>query len=160
MDSLKGRSDFSELGGDKYDACHVCGPLSYRAVVHFDGALATPIVGETITGTSPAGTGKVESVTMTSATAGVMVLSSPTGYDDISLNIFVDNQALTGDSGGAGFVTANGQPSVQKSGRLYPDTMLIEYQGIKYCRDHFAFMFKQVWLDEQVMDTDEPERGK
>jgi hypothetical protein len=97
---------------------------------------------------------------MTASTSGVMVLTSPTGYDDISLYIFQDNEALTGSVSGPSFALADSQPSVNKSGRLYPDSNLIEYQGVKYCKEHFCFRFKSDWLDDQIISTNEPERGK
>jgi hypothetical protein len=160
MDRIKGRSDFSELRGDRYDTCYVCGPVVYRVVVHFDGSSATPTVGETITGVTTLDTGVVEGFTMTSATAGVMILTSPTGYDAESSVMFQDNEALTGTTSGASFALVDGGCGVNKSGRMQPDRNLIEYAGKKYCVEHFKFMFEKTWQDEAKIDTNEPLRGK
>ena len=160
MDRIKGRSDFTELSGDKYRHCHVCGPVTHRVVVHFDGSSATPTVGETITGVTTGDAGVVESVTMTGDTTGVMVLTSPTGYDSESSVMFQDNEALTGTTSGASFSLVNGGCGINISGRLHPDWNLIEYRGIYYCREHFTFMFKQEWIDDQRPSINENERGK
>jgi hypothetical protein len=160
MDRIKGRSEFSELQGDRYDTCYMCGPVVYRVVVHFDGSSATPTVGETITGVTTLDTGVVEGVTMTSATAGVMILTSPTGYDAESSVMFQDNEALTGGTSGASFSLVDGGCGVNKSGLMQPDSNLIEYQGLKYCSEHFAFRFKSEWLDDAKVNTSESLRGK
>ena len=157
---ILGRSDFTESQGDKYDFCYVCGPIKYRVVVHFDGSSATPTVGETITGVTTADTGVVERATMTTATAGVMILTSPTGYDNESSVIFQDNEYLTGTTSGASFAAVDGGCGINRSGRLHPDWNLIEYQGRKYCAEHFKFMFEKDWLDAIRPDLDENLRYK
>jgi len=157
---IKGRSEFSELSGDRYDTCFICGPVEYHVVVHFDGSSATPVVGEIITGVTTLDTGVVSSVTMTGATTGVMILSSPTGYDAESSVMFQDNEALTGTTSGASFSLVDGGCGVCKSGRMFPDKMLIEYQGRKYCSEHFVFRFQADWINEAKIDANENLRGK
>jgi zinc transporter ZupT len=137
----------------------MCGPVEYYVVVHFDGSSATPTVGETITGVTTLDTGKVSGVTM-GGTSGVMILNSPTGYDAESSVMFQDNEALTGSISGVGFAFVDGACGVSKSGRMFPDKMLIEYQGKKYCQEHFYFRFQADWVNDAKVDITENLRGK
>ena len=163
---ILGRSDFTELQGEKYDFCQVCGPQKYRAVVHFDSGSVAPIVGETITGATSTDTGVVEFVQLTEGTyaggdaVGVMVLTSPTGYDEYNLSIFADDENLNGSTAGNNFATVKGICGINKSGRLHPDSNLVEYRGTKYCKDHFRWRFQQQWSDEATLNISEKERGK
>jgi hypothetical protein len=163
---ILGRSEFTELQGDKYDTCHVCGPLKYRAVVHFDSGSVAPTVGETVTGATSADTGIVEFAQLTEGSyaggdaVGVMVLNTPTGYDQYNLSIFSDDENLNGSTAGDNFATVKGICGVSKSGRVHPDSNLVKYRGIKYCTEHFMFMFKKSWEDEATLNINEKERGK
>jgi hypothetical protein len=101
----------------------------------------------------------VERYTVTSGSfaagdaAGVIEATVPTGYDENNLEIFTDNENLTGASAGADFATVNGIGAVQISGRLIPDSEIVEYQGKNYCKAHFLFEFSQDWSDEAKIDT-------
>lgn len=180
MLELQKPNQFSENPGEKWDSCFMCGPLKLTAIVYFDSGAHEPTVpagivaGETLTGAGSVGppvvaasgdTGVVESVDLTSGSwtgadaSGVIVLTSPVGYDSESLNIFADNENLTG-AGGVTIAKVNGKPGVNSYGRMYPDGNLIEYHGRKYCREHFAFKFSHDWEDEVKVDTSsENERG-
>jgi hypothetical protein len=127
-------------------------------------------VGEKITGAGGADhdgiaiaasgdTAIVERYTVTSGSfaggnaAGVIEATVPTGYDDNNLEIFKDNENLNGASAGANFATVNGIGAVQISGRLIPDSDIVEYNGKNYCRNHFRFMFEHEWADDARIDT-------
>ena len=174
------RSDYSRNDGLKFDECVLCGARRYSALVHYDNSTNTPVIGETITGVTSGDTGVVEKVYNYAGTgnanyvygtgmygfsayagsnsSGILVLTSITGYDKISLDIFQDNEYITGSVSGASFATVNKTGSVQVSGRLVPDSELIEYQGKKYCRQHFRFKFGHTWVDEQKVDSGELDR--
>jgi hypothetical protein len=166
MDRIKGRSDFTELQGDRYRHCHVCGPVTYRAIIHFDSGSTAPTVGETVTGATSGHTGIIEFAQLTSGTyvggdaAGVLILTSPTGHNHDSLRIFSEDENLSGSSSGDNFCDVDGTPTVNINGRLHPDWNLIEYRGLYYCKEHFEFMFRKEWEDEEKISTDEPLRGK
>mgnify|MGYP003589432019 CR=1 FL=1 len=163
MISIKGRSDFAEGRGDKYSECIMCGPLKLRAVIHFDSGSVAPTVGETITGATSADTGVLEYVILTSGSyaggdaAGTMIVNTPTGYAE-NLSIFADDENLNGSTAGDNFATVNGICGINKSGRLHPDWNLIEYEGKKYCKDHFSFRFKAEWMDESRIDVNDNDR--
>ena len=164
--NILGRSGFTELSGDKYSECTICGTQTYRVVVHFDSGSVTPTVGETVTGATSADTGVIEFVQLTDGTyagsnaAGVIILTSPTGYDSDTSRIFSDNEHLNGSVSGADFADVTGSPGINRSGRLHPDWNLITYRGVKYCREHFRFRFVREWEDESKINISESERGK
>jgi len=166
MLNIKGRSEFTELQGDKYDYCHICGPVKLRAVVHFDSGSVAPTIGETVTGATSTDTGVIEFAQLTDGSyangdaVGVIILTSPTGYDEYNLSIFSDDEALNGSTAGNNFATAKGISGITKSGRLHPDWNLIEYRGVKYCKRHYAFIFSQEWKDEEKINLNENDRGK
>jgi len=165
MIELKDRSDFTEGRGDKYDACVICGPLKYRAVIHFDSGSKEPTVGETVTGATSTDTGVIEFAQLTEGSyangdaVGVIILTSPTGYTENGY-IFSDDENLNGTLAGDNFATVKGICGINKSGRLHPDGNLVEYQGKKYCHDHFAWRFRQAWRDEDSPNINENERYK
>ncbi len=163
---ILGREGFTEGQGDRYRHCHICGPVKYRAIIHFDSGSVEPTVGETVTGATSTNTGVIEYVQLTEGAyadgdaVGVIVLTSPSGYNANTSRIFSDDEALNGSAAGDDFATVKGQPGVTVSGRLHPDWNLVEYRGIYYCRDHFRWYFKQEWQDEAKPDINENERGK
>lgn len=166
MLDLKGRADFTQGQGDHYEACHTCGPLAYRVVLHFDSGSVAPTVGETVTGATSTNTGVVDSVTLTGGTyaggdaTGVIILTSPTGYNRDTSVIFSDNEAVNGSTSGDNFATVNGAHGVTFDGRLYPRRELIEYRGLKYCASHFHWLFAREWQDEAKVTVNENERWK
>jgi hypothetical protein len=121
-----------------------------------------PTTGETITGATSADTCVVEGYTLISGAfadgdaAGIIEGKTPVGYDSVLLEIFQDNEVLTGSSTFAG--VANKVGAVQISGRLIPDSELVEYNGKKYCRPHFLFKYRNEWKDEERPDSDEGDR--
>ena len=159
---LPHRSDYDRNPGEKWDECVLCGTRRRKVLVHFDSGSVAPTVGETITGATSGDTAVVEGHTVVSGTvaggdaSGVIQGSTPTGYDDVNLEIFQNNEALNGSTSGADFATVMGIGAVQVSARLSPD--LIEYQGKKYCRQHFLFTFRHQWADEQQVDSSEGDR--
>jgi hypothetical protein len=84
---------------------------------------------------------------------GVMEGTSPRGYDDINLEIFSDNENLNGSVSGNNFATANSKGAVQISGRLIPDSDVVEHKGKKYCTPHFKFKYSKEWEDDAEIDT-------
>jgi len=56
------RSDYPREAGEKWHECVLCGTRRIRGLVHFDGGIAAPSVGETITGATSGDTGVVESL--------------------------------------------------------------------------------------------------
>jgi hypothetical protein len=90
---------------------------------------------------------------LTGDVVGVIEGNTPTGYDDINLEVFQNNENLNGSVSGANFATVNGIGAVQISGRLIPDSDIVEYNGKNYCRNHFRFMFEKTWADSAVIDT-------
>ena len=89
--------------------------------------------------------------------AGTMIVNTPTGYAE-NLSIFADDENLNGSTAGDNFATVNGICGINKSGRLHPDWNLIEYEGKKYCKDHFSFRFKAEWMDESRIDVNDNDR--
>ena len=163
---LKGRPDFSDGEGDHYYECHICGPQAYYAVIHFDSGSVAPTVGETVTGATTSDTGVIDTVTLSSGTyaggdaIGVIVLKSVTGYNTDTLLIFQDNEVLNGSTSGNDFATVNGRTGVTRNGRLYPEWATVEYDGRRYCKDHFPWQYKREWEDDSKLDIKETERYK
>jgi hypothetical protein len=122
-----------------------------------------PTVGETITGATSADTAVVEGHTIVSGTvaggdaAGVIEGKTPTGYDDNNLEIFTDGETITGSVSCVAGV--HGKGAVQISGRLIPESDIVEYRGKKYCRPHFRFKFENTWKSEADIEYDESDRG-
>jgi len=90
--------------------------------------------------------------------SGIVMLTSPSGYDDNNLEIFQNDEALNGPTSGNDFATVNGTGAVSISGRLIPDSEIITYRGKDYCRPHFRFKFEHDWEDEAKIDIDEGDR--
>lgn len=152
-------SDFDRNAGSKWYECCMCGPKRVRGLVHFDSGSVTPTVNETVTGATSADTGVIEGYVIISGTVGagdavgIINLKTLTGYDDLDLGIFQDNENLNGSISGDNFATVNKTGAVQISGRLIPDSEIVEYQGKDYCRPHFLFKFRRQWEDEAKIDT-------
>ena len=165
------RTDWSRNPGEKWYECVLCGPKRVTAIVEIDRAIGGPTVGETITGATSGHTGIVEKVYPmltvphrygesaygTYSYGGCerkkVILSSATGHDDINLEIFQNGEYLNGTISGVSFSVVNGLGSIQISGRLVPDSNIIEYHGKHYCRAHFLFLFGHEWLDDAKVDT-------
>jgi hypothetical protein len=159
------RSDYPKEAGEKWYVCHLCGAQRIRGLVHFDSGSVTPTEGETLTGATSGDTMVLENYVLISGTfaggdaVGIIEGTSPTGYDDGNLEIFQDNEALNGSTSGNDFATVNKTGAVSISGRLIPESEIIEYQGKFYCRPHFLFKHAHVWEDEEKIDTaDEGDR--
>jgi hypothetical protein len=158
---LKGRPDFSEGQGDHYYECYICGTVSYVAVIHFDSGSVAPKVGETVTGATTGDTGVIDTVTLSSGTyaggdaVGVIVLTSISGYSRDTLLVFQDNEALNGSTSGADFATVKGVTGATRNGRLYPEWATVEYNGRRYCRDHFPWKYRREWQDDEKIDLQE-----
>lgn len=163
---LKDRPDFTEGQGDKYFACHICGTPRYWAVIHFDSGSVAPTVSETVTGATTGDTGTIDTVTLSSGTyaggdaVGVIVLKDVSGYSRDTMLIFQDDENLNGSTSGNNFATVNGTPGMTKNGRLYPDWATVEYEGRRYCLDHFQWRWEKEWLDDEKIDISETERYK
>ena len=153
------RSDFPDVAGAKWDVCVLCGSKRVKVLVHFDSGSVAPTTGETITGATSTDTFVVEGYHLISGTfaagdaVGVIEGKTPTGYDDINLEIFQNDENLNGSTSGANFATVNKIGAVQISGRLIPDSEMIEYKGKKYCSAHFRFTFNKEWADDAEIDT-------
>jgi hypothetical protein len=145
------------------------------------GGVKTFTDGETLTGATTGHTGILETLYLTSGSwaggdaAGTMLLRSPTGYDSVLLQIFQNNELIK--SGATTIATVNvpsntinpntnlpyANPtvtygSVTVSGRMVSDGDLIEYQGKKYCKEHYGFKFRHDWEDEIKIDRKEGDR--
>jgi len=139
----------------------MCGTKLVRALVHFDSGSVAPTEGETITGATSLDTMVADRYVLISGTfaggdaVGIIEGTSPTGYDDVNLEIFQNDEALNGSTSGDDFATVNKIGAVQISGRMVADSDLVEYQGKKYCRAHFKFKFKtDFWEDFKVDQTE------
>jgi hypothetical protein len=144
------------LAGEKYRSCTWCGDNAVTYALDFDSGSVAPIAGETLTGATSGDTAVVVSVNVESGSwaggdaAGVIELSSGTGVDDDGY-IFQDNEEINGGTGGNNMLTANGKGSKHGYGRLYPETLLIERDGKRYCNDHyFATWPVRDWCDMKV----------
>jgi hypothetical protein len=163
---LKDRPDFTEGQGDKYYECHICGPQKYWSVIHFDSGSVAPTVGETVTGATTADTGTIETVTLSSGTyagrdaVGVIVLSGVSGYNRDTLLVFQNDEALNGSTSGNDFATVNGTTGVTRNGRIYPEWAIVEYEGRRYCRDHFPWRWRREWEKDTALDISESDRFK
>lgn len=159
------RSDYDRNAGEKWDECFSCGARQRRALVHFDSGSVTPTEGETVTGATSADTMVLDNYVLIGGTFaggdayGILEGTSPTGYDDVNLEIFQNDEALNGGTSGDDFATVNKIGAVQVSGRLHPVSELVEYRGRLYCRPHFLWKFSNEWLDEADVDADENDRG-
>lgn len=149
------------MAGEKWDFCCLCGSKQIRALVHFDSGSVTPTDGETITGATSGDTIVMDNYVLISGTfaggdaVGIIEGTSPTGYDDVNLEIFQNDEALNGSTSGDDFATVNKIGAIQISGRMVADSDLVEYQGKKYCRAHFKFKFKtDFWEDFKVDQTE------
>jgi hypothetical protein len=89
---------------------------------------------------------------------GVIEGKTPTGYSDIDLEIFQNDENLNGSVAGNNFATVKGIGAVQVSGRLIPDSDMVVYRGKKYCKDHFKFKFRREWLDDARIESGEGDR--
>ena len=150
--------------GEKWDECVMCGARRIRVLVHFDSGSVEPTYGETVTGATTGDTMVMDRYVLISGTyaggdaVGVFEGTSPTGYNDIALEIFQNDENLNGSTSGDNFATVNKVGAIQVSGRLVPVPELIEYRGKKYCREHFRFKFEHDWIDEEKMDNKEGDR--
>lgn len=153
------RSDFDRDGGAKWYECCMCGSKRTRGLVHFDSGSVTPTLGETITGATSGDTGVLTNYTKTGGTVaggdavGILEMQTLTGYDELDLGIFENDENLNGSVSGNNFATVNKTGAVQISGRLIPNSEIVEYQGKYYCRPHFLFKFRRDWEDEAKIDT-------
>ena len=161
---LPHRNDYERNGGEKWDVCHLCGSLYRQALVHFKQGTVTPTEHETVTGASSGDTGVLDRYVLVSGTfaggdaAGIFILTSPTGYDDNNLEIFTKDESLNGSTSGNAFAVATNKGAVEVSGRMIPDSEIIEYRGKKYCKAHFRFKFEHDWEDEIKVDRHEGDR--
>lgn len=169
------RGDYERNPAESWDECCLCGKLRRNALVHFDSGSVAPTAdtvsagawsgGETVTGATSADTGVVHKVVKTSGTwaggdaAGILILRSPTGYDDCNLDIFQDNESLNGSVAGSNFATVDHTGTVSTSGRLIPSSDLIEYEGKKYCKAHFPYKYRNKWQNDERPDINENDRG-
>jgi len=153
------RSDYDRVAGAKWDECCLCGTKRIRALVHYDSGSVLPTEGETVTGATSGDTMVLARCVLISGTyaggdaVGVMEGTSPAGYDDGTLEIFTNDENLNGSTSGDNFATVNKIGAIQISGRLVPDSEIVEYQGKKYCRAHFLFKFRRDWQDDERIDT-------
>jgi hypothetical protein len=113
---------------------------------YYDATVA-PTVGETITGVTSGKTATVSSASK--STAGTMVVASPSGT-------FTDGELLTGSTSGASFATLRCYID-RRYGFSYPDSTIVEYNGKKYCPEHFRAKVRNEALDEQSIDIREEE---
>lgn len=161
---LPHRSDYPAVAGEKWDFCHLCGSKQVRALVHFDSGSVAPTEGETITGATSGDTMVSARYVLISGTfaggdaIGILEGTSPTGYDDVNLEIFQNDEALNGSTSGDDFATVNKKGAIQISGRMVADSNLVEYQGKKYCRAHFRFKFKTDFYEDMKVDPGEGDR--
>lgn len=161
---LPRRSDYPDVAGAKWDECCLCGTKRIKVLVHFDSGSVAPTVDETITGATSTDTCVVEGYTLISGTfaggdaVGVIEGKTPTGYNNIDLEIFTNDENLNGSVAGLNFATVNGIGAVQISGRLIPDSDMVVYKGKKYCAAHFKFKFRKEWLDDARIDSGEGDR--
>jgi hypothetical protein len=153
------RSDFDRNAGEKWVECHLCGAKRTKVLVHFYSGRVAPVVGEKITGLTSLDTCIVEGYTLISGTfaggdaVGIIEGNTPTGYDDNNLEVFHKDEELDGNIGGVNIANATNHGAVQISGRLIPDSEIVEYQGLNYCRPHFLFKFAHEWKDDTKIDT-------
>lgn len=152
------------MSGEKWDFCHLCGAKQIRALVHFDSGSVTPTHGESVTGATSGDTMTLDNHVLISGTyaggdaVGVLEGTSPTGYDDGNLEIFTNDENLNGSTSGANFATVNKIGAVQISGRMIPDSELVDYQGKKYCRAHFKFKYATDFYEDFKVDPGEGDR--
>lgn len=145
---------FDEAQNSEWRECVVCGTRSYIGIVYFDSGSVAPTVGETITGATSGNTGVIGTVWLRSGSyaggdaAGVIELSSPTGYERENYTMFSDNELLNGSTSGSNMSTVNGTGSVSINGVLYPQKDMVEYKGKYYCQPHFLYRFRQEWAME------------
>ena len=158
-----------EVLGEGWDDCCRCGAKYKHAQVWFDSGSAEPTVGEVLTGATSSDTGVVVGTQLHSGTyaggdaAGVVTLSTLTGAstdsDTLLETVFQNDENLNGSTGGANMMTVNGTPYVNKYGRLYPDSEIVEFRGKRYCREHFEAVWKNKLIDENIIDINEDDRG-
>lgn len=155
---------FSDAGNSRWRTCVWCGSNAKTGVVYFDSGSVAPTVGETITGATSGDTAVIDKVGLLSGTyaggdaAGYMELSSPTGYDQDTFEIFSDNEELNGSTSGNSFSTVDHVGSVTSNGTLYPEGDLIEENGKLYCKFHFKWRFNNEWKKEFIYESHEGDR--
>ena len=152
------------MSGEKWDFCCLCGAKQTRVLVHFDSGSVSPTHGETVTGATSGDTMVMDNYVLISGTyaggdaAGVFEGTSPTGYDDANLEIFQNDENLNGSTSGSNFATVNKIGAVQISGRMIPDSEIVEYNGKKYCRAHFLFKHRTDIFEAEKLDIGEGDR--
>ena len=156
--------------GEAYYACSKCGPAYKYAEVWFDSGSTAPTAGETLTGATSTDTGVVVDYQLYSGTfaggdaEGVVTLKTLTGVsrdsDTLVETVFQDNENLNGDTAGDNCMTVDGTPQVQKYGRLYPESEIVEFRGVKLCKAHFNWRWDHKLADEtQLIIDEDPDRG-
>ena len=164
MIRLPHRSDYENAPSEKWLECCLCGTKLITALVHFDSGSVSPTQGETVTGATSGHTMVMDKATLISGTyaggdaVGVMCGTSPAGYDAGTLELFQDNEALNGSTSGNNFATVNLKGAVQISGRLIPESDIVEYKGKNYCRVHFRWRFNKDFMDEARIEPGEGDR--
>ena len=144
--------------------CVLCGARYIRVELPYDSGSVAPTVGETLTGATSTDTGVVVSTSIYSGAvadgdaAGFVELSSPTGVDQDAGTSFQDNELITGSTGGSNMMTVNGDGHLNRYGRLYPESMLVERDGKRYCTPHYIFRYTHIDTDEFEVDVTDDDR--
>ena len=154
--------------GEKWYACVKCGPKHKMAEVWFDSGSTAPTADETLTGATSTDTGVVVDYQLYSGTfaggdaAGVVTLKTLTGTsvdsDTLVETVFQNDENLNGSVAGDNCMTVNGTPQVNKYGRPYPESMIGEFRGKKYCSAHLPWHVRNLMIDECTPDIDEGDR--
>lgn len=161
--------DRSNVRGEKWYDCIMCGTRIKKAEVFFDSGSVEPTEDESFTGATSGHTGVVVDYEIYTGTiaggdaTGVVTLKTLTGVsrdsDTLVETMFQDNETITGSTGGADMMTVNGTPQVNKYGRHYAEGNIVVFRGKRYCRAHFPMKWRHKLIDEIPLDITEEDRG-
>ena len=155
--------------GEEYYSCVICGNEIKMSEIPVDSWSVTPTVGETLTGVTSTDTSVVVDWIVYTGTiaggdaTGYITVKTLTGTsvdsDTLVETMYQDNETLTGSTGGADMMTVNGTPQIQKYGRLYPESDIVEFRGKKYCSGHANWHINHLLEDEMNHIIEENDRG-
>jgi len=153
----------------KYDTCYLCSANKYkRAQFSFTSGSTEPEEDETLTGATSADTGVVTTVKLLKGTwaggdaVGYVEMKTLTGTDTLS-RWGSEDENVNGSVGGNNILTLDGYGHVKIYGLLYPDSLLVDYDGESYagkklCVWHAQAASGRDALDEAEIDITEDDR--
>lgn len=132
----------------KWRHCVKCGIHYDQYEIDFTSGSVEPTVGETLTGATSGKTATVSEVSLQVGTyaggnaIGTVVVTAQTGD-------FTELETINGSTGGTNIMTC--RTSLTRGyGNLYPEGMLVTWEGREFCREHFGAIARSTIKAESI----------